>query len=93
MATPPPLSQTIAANVRRLRERAGLTQSEFAELVARDARWIRRVESGTLDLRLSTIEMLAGALGVKPGVLLRAARLVRREAGRPVVSVKRRSRR
>lgn len=78
-----PLVEVVAANIRKHRERLGLTQSVLAGLVQRDPRWIVRVESGRLDLRVSTIEMFAAALGVVPGALLRPATLVRRPRGRP----------
>ena len=73
----------IGTNVYRLRVRRDLTQEQFAELVSLDARFLRRVERGTVNLRFDTIVRLADALGVEPGVLLRRVKLVAPKTGRP----------
>lgn len=78
-----PLPELVAANVRRVREHKGWTQGDLAEAMRREPRWIRRIESGSLDLRLSTVEALARALEVDALDLLKRARLVRRPSGRP----------
>jgi len=73
----------IGANVQRWRVRRDLTQEKLAEVVGLDARFLRRVERGTVNLRFDTIVRLADALGVEPGVLLRRVKLVEPKPGRP----------
>lgn len=73
----------IGANVYRWRLRRTLTQETFAEMVGLDARFLRRVERGTVNLRFDTIVRLADALGIEPGVLLRRVKLVEPKSGRP----------
>jgi len=73
----------IGTNVYRWRVRRELTQEQFAELGGLDARFLRRVERGTVNLRFDTIVRLADALGVEPGMLLRRVKLVTPKAGRP----------
>ena len=73
---------SIAANVRRLR--AGkLTQQELEDATGIGVQYIRRIERGTVNLRVDTIVRIANALGVQPGVLLRRAKLRPAKAGRP----------
>lgn len=73
----------VAANVRRYRQRLGLTQEELAEKAGLTARIYRRIESAEVDLRLSTLLRVARALGVRLPKLFRAAKLPRARAGRP----------
>lgn len=83
----PELSQAeilsyIAANVRRLR--AGkFTQQELEAATRLDVQYIRKIERGRVDIKVSTLRRLANALGVAPGVLLRKARLSPAKPGRP----------
>lgn len=64
----------VAANVRKYRRRAGLTQRELAERLGRrsDAT-IVRVESGDYDSRPSTLRRIALGLGVTLGQLYEEA--------------------
>ena len=58
--------------LRRLRQRAGLTQEEFAERAGMSYKYYQQIESGRKsDLRLSTLERLARAHGMKLSSLLR----------------------
>ena len=51
--------------VRTFRERAGLTQSEFAELSGVSVRALRNIESGRVDQpQARTLRALAGVLGL-----------------------------
>jgi len=73
----------IAANVRRLREKRGLSQERFAEEAGLDFRFTQRVERGRLNLSIETLVRLAAALDVTPSRLLRRAHLPPPKAGRP----------
>lgn len=73
----------IAANVRRLREKRGLSQEKFAEVAGLDGRFTQRVERGRLNFSIETLVRLAAALGTTPGALLRRARLAPAQPGRP----------
>jgi transcriptional regulator with XRE-family HTH domain len=75
--------QSIAANVRRLRVRRGLTQEELAELARQDLSYLQRVERGSSNLSMSVLLALANALEVPPGLLLRRAPLPPIKRGRP----------
>jgi len=72
----------LGANVRRLRDRADLSQAELAEQVGISVVALSRIERGTVDVYLSTVVRLAQALSVKPGRLLEAAKLPPARIGR-----------
>ena len=80
--------KSIASNVRRARLRAQLTQEALAEIAEMDARFVQRVETGEIDLRIGTLVRLASALNVRPPVLLKSSSPIRRRAGRPSVKSK-----
>ena len=63
--------ERMAAQIRKLREARGLTQSELAEKAGVTREYIARLEAGRYDPSLSTIERLAKALKVKPAALLK----------------------
>lgn len=73
----------IAANVRRLRERAGMTQEELAE--ASDLAWtyVQRIEQGRANPSVRIIVQLATALKTTPQRLFRKTTPVVRKRGRP----------
>lgn len=73
----------IAANVRRLRLRLGLTQEGLADKAGLEPRFVQRVERAKVDLRVSTFLRLAGALEAPPAALLRRAKLEPATPGRP----------
>lgn len=81
--TPEELNAYVAANVRRLRERAGLSQEKLAERADLHFTYLQRVERGTANPSVRVLAQLAGALGVQPGRLLRKAAPVERKLGRP----------
>jgi transcriptional regulator with XRE-family HTH domain len=60
----------IGMQVRRLREAAGLTQSELADGAGVHRVTISKVENGRLDLGVSHLRALAGALGVSASALI-----------------------
>jgi DNA-binding XRE family transcriptional regulator len=75
VGTPPvtslrPPSERLAANLRRLRQRAGLSQEELAFRAAVHRTQISLLEGGERMPRVFTLVCLAGALGVTPNDLL-----------------------
>lgn len=75
--------ESIGANVRRLRVRAGLTQERLAERVDLDLTFLQRIERGKTNLGVAVLLRLATALDVKPAALLRSAKLPKARRGRP----------
>lgn len=73
----------IAANVRRIRARLGLTQQDLEERTGFEIRFVQRLERGKVSMSVETLVRLAEALGVAPGELLRKAKLAPPKAGRP----------
>ena len=59
-----PLVEFIAARLRDLRARHGLTQEQMAALLDTDARWYQRIELCAKDLRVSTVDRLAAVFGL-----------------------------
>lgn len=77
------LIQSIAANVRRARQRRGLTQEQLADKAEQDVSYLQRVERGAVNLSLRVLFGLARALEVTPASLLRRAKLAAVRRGRP----------
>ncbi|MGW2274124.1 helix-turn-helix domain-containing protein [Streptomyces yangpuensis] len=79
------MAEDVGALLRRLRERAGLTQEQVAERSGVSVRTIRRLENDrSTNHRVATLNLLADALGLEEGDrLLLAAAL----AGSPAVAV------
>jgi transcriptional regulator with XRE-family HTH domain len=78
----------IAANVRQIRSKRGLTQEALAGAVGVDLRFIQKVESRKASVSLGTLVALAEALAVKPGALLKEAELPEAKRGRPRKALK-----
>jgi len=57
------LFATIGANVRRARERKGLTQAALAERAEIALKYVQRVEYGSAGPSLDVLQRIAGALG------------------------------
>ncbi len=57
------LQQRIARNVRRLRTARGLTQEQLADITGVAAAQISRIETGSRNTTLTTIEAIAAGLG------------------------------
>lgn len=70
--------EQLGANLRRLREAAGLTQMELANRAHMDMSEISKLEHGKRDPQLSTVVRLAEALGLTAVDLIRGVGLVRR---------------
>jgi transcriptional regulator with XRE-family HTH domain len=75
--------RSIAANVRRVRNRLGMTQETLAERAGQDLSYLQRVERGTTNLSAKVLLALAIALDVPPSLLVRKARLGPAKRGRP----------
>ena len=73
----------IAANLRRIRLKEGLTQERLAELAGVDLTYVQRVERGSQNLTVRTMVRLAQALDVQPSRLLRECKPAERQTGRP----------
>src|SRR4051812_13408586 len=73
----------LGGNLQRMRLKLGWTQEYLAEVTGLDLSYAQRVERGEINLTLSSLATFADALGVQPGVLLRAGKppVIRR--GRP----------
>lgn len=78
-----PLVTYLAANTLRLRKAREWTQADLAALLDVDDRYVRRIESGRVNITLVMLGKLARAFEVTPGQLLRRARLPDRKPGRP----------
>ena len=65
------LQELIAANVRTLRLRMGLSQEEFADLCGYHRTYIGSIERSERNITVSTLEALAKALEIEPHELLR----------------------
>lgn len=83
MAKHGPIVRHVAANIRRLRLRAGLTQEEFAEAAEIDARYLQRIEAAEVNIGITLLERLANTLEVSPARLVRPARFEAPSRGRP----------
>jgi ribosome-binding protein aMBF1 (putative translation factor) len=73
----------LGGNVQRLRLKRGWTQEYLAELAIVDLSYAQRVERGEINVTLSSLANFADALGVLPGVLLRAGKPPVIKRGRP----------
>ncbi len=62
--------ERMAARIKVLRDRRGLTQEQLAEKAGVSRTYLARLETGRQDPTLSTLEKLAKALGVRVGRLL-----------------------
>jgi transcriptional regulator with XRE-family HTH domain len=74
---------SIAANVRRWRERRSLSQAALAEAASLDLRALQRIEAGAINFGVVALVALADALDVSPAVLVRRAALKPTKPGRP----------
>ena len=75
--------KSIAANIRKLRLRLGMTQPELAKPAGLAARYVQTLESGKANPTAAVIIKVADALDVAPGALFREAPMHDRKPGRP----------
>lgn len=73
----------IAANMRRLREKSGLTQEALAERADLALRTVAEIETGRVNIRVTVLAAIAEALNVTPGTLLKPAEMPEIVRGRP----------
>jgi DNA-binding XRE family transcriptional regulator len=64
------LQQLLGRNLREARLRAGLTQTDVANIVASSQPYVGAIERGEMNVQLSTLLRLAYAVRVDPGALL-----------------------
>ena len=64
------LRRRLAANVRRIRREADMTQQEVAAAAAFDLRQLAKIEAAQASVTLRTLVKLADALDVTPADLL-----------------------
>jgi transcriptional regulator with XRE-family HTH domain len=61
----PPELQKLGANIRRIRTSLAMSQERLAELADINARTIRRIEAGEINILITTVARIRGALGCK----------------------------
>jgi transcriptional regulator with XRE-family HTH domain len=61
-----PLQEYVGRNLRAYRRHKGITQERAAELLGVDVRYLRRIETGQMNLQLQTIDHIARTLEVDP---------------------------
>ena len=64
------INQTVGANIKRERERAGYTQERFSELIGMGPKSLSAVERGTVGISLSALRRVCTALSVSGDALL-----------------------
>lgn len=74
---------SIAANIRKLRARKGLTQEQLAEHADLHLTYIQGIERGTRNISVGVLLTVADALKVPPYRLLKPAKLEAPKRGRP----------
>lgn len=60
----------MASNIKRIREKRGLTQVEAAEKAEIDPRYYPRIERGEINITLDTLFRIVKALKVEAGDIL-----------------------
>lgn len=61
----------LGIRIRELRKAKGWTQFELAEKMGSDRSYIAEVETGTIEICLRNLEIVAQTLGLEPHQLLR----------------------
>ena len=72
------MRKLVGQNVRRLREKKGLTQEQFAEVSGFSQQYISSLEHGRRNPTIITIYELANALGASHVDLVRTTKPIRR---------------
>lgn len=75
--------KSIAANIRKLRHRLGMTQHELAKPAGLATRYVQTLESGNANPTAAVIIKVADALSVAPGALFKEAPMHDQKTGRP----------
>lgn len=71
MAVRSTIRSRFGANLRKLRTGKGLTQEELASKAGLAARHLQKLEAGSVNATLDTLDRLSGALDVSPELFLR----------------------
>lgn len=74
------LSETVSSNLKKLREKSGMSQEDFADGLKISTSYLSMIERGTRELTLEGIEKVAHNLGIDPLDLLKAPRGKKKEA-------------
>lgn len=67
------LNNDVAKNLRRLRNKLGVSQDEFADMAGLHRTYVGAVERGERNITLSTLQRIATALKAAPEELLMEA--------------------
>lgn len=67
---PEDVVQTVGGTIRRLRQERGYSQESFAQHAKLDRAFYGRIERGTQNVALTTLCIVADALGTSPSALL-----------------------
>ena len=78
------LIRSVGQRIGELRVAAGLTQSDLAVALDLSLKYVQRVEGGTANLTLRSLEQFAFALGVTAADLFVEPTARPRRAGRPL---------
>lgn len=70
-----PSAVYLAANVRAIRERIGLTQKDFADSIGWEQSRVSEIENASADKWLSYLDRLAAAMGVSTYILIKPRKL------------------
>jgi transcriptional regulator with XRE-family HTH domain len=73
----------VGANIRKARDKVGLTQESLAEAADLDVRFLQRLEHGRTNVSVENLVSLADALNVPIGELFKPAKLLPARPGRP----------
>ena len=65
-----PINIEIGLNVKQVRERAGLTQESFAELIGLGVKHISAIECGAAGVSLATLKRICSLLSVSADTIL-----------------------
>ena len=68
------LKETVATNVRRLRNARGWTQEDLAHCVGLSARYVGQIERAQASMSVTVLGRLANALKVDAGELVKRTR-------------------
>jgi len=69
-----PCPEFLALQIKFFRKESGLTQKELSETSRVKLRHLQRIESGSVDVKLSTLGAISRSLGVTPDKLLLPAK-------------------
>ncbi len=62
--------RAVGMNIRKLREKSGFSQQEFADLCDMELSQINRIELGEINTSVSVLFIIAEVLKIKPSKLL-----------------------